>query len=339
MCDKFAELRRAHARDGHVRVHVVEDELGCMELYLRPYFGHLRLSELTVDAIEHFRTRLATDVPAIVEETRATRYAEVYGGEVEDWRKRRACKPVGSRTVAKALGIMTMMLGEAQGRGWVSQNVAGKVRKRRPTLHALDPAKVLTTAEANALMTKATGQLRLMVMLSLRTGLRQGELLGLTWGDVDLKARQLHVRRSGSYGKVSPLKTRHSARILPMDDELLRELRAWRLASPKVEADLVFPADKGGFYHQSTLGKRFAALMDSCAFERPELADFTWHAMRHCFVSHALSAGLSLFEVSRLAGHSSPTVTGTIYAHFLPDRADSVRTSLSTLYAPNVSRV
>ena len=63
--------------------------------------------------------------------------------------------------------------------------------------------------------------------------------------------------------------------------------------------------------------------MTSCGFERPELAGFTWHSLRHCFVSHALAAGLPLFEVSRLAGHSSPTVTGTIYAHFLPERQDN----------------
>ena len=87
-----------------------------------------------------------------------------------------------------------------------------------------------------------------------------------------------------------------------------------------------------------TLGKRFSAVMTSCGFERPELAGFTWHSLRHCFISHTLAAGLPLFEVSRLAGHSSPTVTGTIYAHFLPDRQDAVRTTLSTLYsAPSVS--
>src|SRR5688572_22611664 len=54
LCDRFAELRRAHARDGHVRSHVVEDELGCMELYLRPYFGHRKLVQLTQDDIENF---------------------------------------------------------------------------------------------------------------------------------------------------------------------------------------------------------------------------------------------------------------------------------------------
>lgn len=338
LCDKFAEIRRSQARDGHIRLHVVEDELGCMELYLRPYFGHLRLHEFNVDAVEHFRDRLATDVPAVIEEKRAQRYSEVYGGKVEAWRERRASKPVGNRTVAKSLAILTMMLTEAQSRGWVSQNVAARVRKRRPTLQALDPSHVLTEAEVAKLIDRSDGQLRLMILTALRTGMRQGELLALTWGDVDLQRRRLHVRRSVRDGKPTPLKTRHSARIIPMDDELLRQLRTWRLASPKGDLDLVFPADTGGYYSPSVLVKRFQALLSRCGFERPELADFRWHDLRHCFVSHALAAGLPLFEVSRLAGHSSPTVTGTVYAHFLPDREDSVRTALSTLYAaPSVS--
>ena len=138
---------------------------------------------------------------------------------------------------------------------------------------------------------------------------------------------------------MSALKTRHSYRRIPLDDEVLKELKAWRLASPLIESDLAFPADKGGFYHQSTLGKRFAAVMAGCGFERPELAKFTWHSLRHCFISHALASGLPVIEVSRLAGHSSPVVTSNVYAHFLPDREEEVRTSLGTLYGATGSKV
>lgn len=93
----------------------------------------------------------------------------------------------------------------------------------------------------------------------------------------------------------------------------------------------MFPADTGGFYHQSTLGKRFAAVTAGCGFERPELAKFTWHSLRHCFIGHALASGLPVIEVSRLAGQSSPVVTSNVYAHFLPDREEGVRTRLGTL--------
>jgi integrase len=86
------------------------------------------------------------------------------------------------------------------------------------------------------------------------------------------------------------------------------------------------------------LVKRFKATVKRCGYERPELARFRWHDLRHTFISHALAAGLPLLEVSRVAGHFSPIVTATVYAHFLPDRAEPLRAALSAMYAePTVS--
>ena len=331
LCDVYAKHRAALVRDGEIRPHVLMDETGCMEIYLRPYFAHRKVSEITLEDIEDFRERLATDVPALIVEVRAQRYATVYGGKVEDWRTRQSGKPIGPRTIAKALAIVTSMLEKAREHNVVGQNVGAQVRKRRPKLHALDPAHVLTEREAQSLVERADGQLRLMVLFALRTGARQGEQLALTWGDIDLQAKRIHIRRSLSDGKPGPTKNQHSKRIIPMDDTLLPELRRWRLASPKVDGDIVFPADRGGYYCPSVLTKRFRALRDSCGFERPELSEFTWHDMRHNLVSHALAAGVPLLEVSRLAGHSSMHTTSTVYAHYLPDREDSLREALSKL--------
>lgn len=76
-----------------------------------------------------------------------------------------------------------------------------------------------------------------------------------------------------------------------------------------------------------------AGLIARCGFERPELARFRSHDLRHTFASHALAGGMMLLDVSRLLGHSTPTVTATVYAHALPDREAERREQLSTLYA------
>jgi len=96
-----------------------------------------------------------------------------------------------------------------------------------------------------------------------------------------------------SDGKPAPPKLKHSAPVIPPDDQLVRELRAWRLAVRKGD------------------GRNFAGT-----------------TLRHCFVSHAMAAGLPLLDVSRLAGPSSPTVTETVDAHVLPDREDAVRAAV-----------
>jgi len=80
------------------------------------------------------------------------------------------------------------------------------------------------------------------------------------------------------------------------------------------------------------LSRQLRALIGRCGFERPEVSAFRWHDLRHTFASHALAGGITLIDVSRLLGHSSPTVTATVYAHALPDREVERRERLSRLY-------
>ena len=64
------------------------------------------------------------------------------------------------------------------------------------------------------------------------TGLREGELLGLAWGDIDWSARQIYVRQQYTAGRFSELKTKASRRRVDLPGELVAELRRWRLACP-----------------------------------------------------------------------------------------------------------
>jgi integrase len=62
--------------------------------------------------------------------------------------------------------------------------------------------------------------------------MRQGELLGLQWGDIDWSDRQIHVRRAFKDGAFTQPKTRNSQRKVDVPDFLLRELKAWKLRCP-----------------------------------------------------------------------------------------------------------
>ncbi len=96
------------------------------------------------------------------------------------------------------------------------------------------------------LLEHADERWRGLLHMTIATGLRQGELLGFQWGDIDWTSKQVHVRRQFSKGRFSGLKTRHSRRGVPLSDHVLAELKRWRLACPKGEHDLVFPHDSGG---------------------------------------------------------------------------------------------
>jgi integrase len=135
---------------------------------------------------------------------------------------------------------------------------------------------------------------------------------------------------------VNDPKTRHSTRKIALDTTLLRELKHWKLACPPTAERLVFPSPSGGYVDAPGMVRKLRALIGRCGFERPEVAAFRWHDLRHTFASHSLAQGDALIDVSRGLGHSSPTVTATVYAHALADRETERRDRLGRLFAEKV---
>lgn len=150
--------------------------------------------------------------------------------------------------------------------------------------------------------------LRPMVLISLNTGLRRGELFALRWADVDLDTGILTVRGATSKGG--------KARWIPLSAQALDTFRAWRAQTDS--AGLVFASDNGKAY--DNVNSSWRAVLIAA-----EITGFTWHDMRHTFASKLVSAGVSLFQVQSLLGHSSPQMS-TRYAHLAEDsKAQAVK--------------
>jgi integrase len=146
-----------------------------------------------------------------------------------------------------------------------------------------------------------------MVLLTVNTGLRRGEVLQLRWTDVDMLQRKLLVR--GDNAKNG--KTRH----IPLNNEALTTLRKWRSDSPSTE--WVF-AGRGG--------ERMRAVKTSWkrVLRSAAIIDFRWHDLRHHFASQLVMKAVDLNTVRELLGHSDLTMT-LRYAHLSPEhKADAV---------------
>lgn len=161
----------------------------------------------------------------------------------------------------------------------------------------------------------AAPEWRCMIVLGLRTGLRQGELLALRWDDVDLVAGRLVVKRAVSRGIVGTPKS-GKRREIPLSDDALSALKAHR----HLKGELVF-CDAAG--EMLTKGECKWPLWMAC--KRAGLRRIGWHVLRHSFASHLAMRGVPLKAIQELMGHATIEMTMR-YAHLSPDvRRDAVK--------------
>jgi len=157
-----------------------------------------------------------------------------------------------------------------------------------------------------------------VVLLALNTGMRRGEILGLTWRAVDFGNGVITVAgeqdKSGSGGSKSG-KTRH----IPMTAVARSTLEDWRDQQPRIwPAGLMFPG-KGG-KRMTTLKTAFTRILKDAG-----ISDFRFHDCRHHFCSMLVQRGVPLAKVRDLAGHSTIQLTER-YSHLAPhDLADAIR--------------
>lgn len=141
--------------------------------------------------------------------------------------------------------------------------------------------------------------LKPLVILSLKTGARRGELFNLVWDDIDFKKKIMTIQAQGT-------KSGKTLQV-PLTPEALYVLQAWKEQTSRKGKELVFPG-KGG--------KR----MNNCdsAFEKvledASIKDFDWHDLRHSFASKLRDKGVPLETISELMGHSDIRMTQR-YAH------------------------
>jgi integrase len=162
-------------------------------------------------------------------------------------------------------------------------------------------------------------------------GLRIGEVLGLLWQSIDLKANLLHVRTAlidaGREGrKLAAVKSSSSRRTLPLPQELAHELKLWKLKCPPSEQGLVFATLEGKPLHR----KAAIAILDY-AITAAGIRRLTLHRLRHGFASLLLSKGVPITTVSKLMGHRDPTITLRVYSHFIKDKTDHVQELASSI--------
>ncbi len=239
-------------------------------------------------------------------------------------------KALSTRSVDYIHATLQMTLSQAVRDDLIPRNVASGERPR--SSRNRKEAKALSPPQVKALLTAARGtRNEALYVVAVHTGLRQGELLGLKWADIDLAAGKLSVRRSLKVTEdglgFGPPKNNASRRSVPLNKTAVAALRAHRkrqnkerLRSPASQgawrdADLVFPNRVGGpTDHNNLYYREYKPLL-----ERAGLAGegFTFHTLRHTFATALFQRRQHPKVVQSLLGHSSITQTMDTYSHLM----------------------
>ena len=232
-------------------------------------------------------------------------------------------------TARKILATLHSALGYAISQDWVAANAAHGIRVIGPRDEGSKKVTPPSKEDIRVLLDAASEDLRLMLLFAATTGARAGEQWATRWRDADLDNGKLDIsRRVDAYGDEGAPKSAAGVRSVPLSNQLVAMLKAWKLKSQfKKPGDLVFPNGEGKHVgHDNLIKRRFLPLFHT--LEDAHKNDpgnipvpprrFNWHGLRHFAVSCWIEAGLTPKTVQTFAGHASLQVTMDRYGHLFP---------------------
>lgn len=238
----------------------------------------------------------------------SVRLSEVRTTAVESWLR---SLPLAKSSCAKIRGILSVLFNHACRHELFDRNPIRLVRQgaKRRTIPS-----VFTPSEIKALINGLGLRERTLVLLAASTGLRQSELFGLKWGDINSAQRTMNVTRSIVYGVVGHCKTESSQKPVPIHPTVLEALTAWRRGSRFSSCDdWVFASKRQRgrkpIWGQAILRRYIRPVAQRVGIQR----QFGWHTFRHTYSTLLRSVGTEFKVMQELLRHSSLRSTLDVY--------------------------
>lgn len=289
--DEWIDLYVQHS----VKPYTVDSYRSLCENHIKPLLGHVTLAKLAPTQIQKFYNTLLTE------------------------------RGLSAKTVKNVHGVLHRALERAVRNGYMRKNVAAlcdlpKIEKKE--------IKPLEQADISALLNAIRGhQYEILYKVTLFTGLRQGEVLGLTWDAVDFERCAIHINKQlqkttktggGKYLLV-PTKSGRGrvVTVAPYVIELLREQKRRQLFMAERAGDewnnewnLVFTNDFGRYNTHGTAYKHFKRIVKEIGLESTR-----FHDLRHSYAVIALESGDDIKTLQNNLGHATAAFTMDVYGH------------------------
>lgn len=315
------DRRDAHLKRALLHGDVVDDD-PTLAVYLREWLKHTATPRIRPGTLACYRTNVEIRLVPILGRLRLSQLRPV---DV-----RRMMETVAKATSARSANLARAVLRKAledarRDRVLIGDNAAALAS---PMKQPHREAQHLNAAQlATLIASVADHPLRGVFVVAASTGMRQGEVLGLRWRDVDLDGPNpmLSIRGQlqvvdGKAAHVEP-KTARSARTIPLSPNLVALLKAERAAQARRRLELgglwsnpmalVFTTDAGQPLRSETVTRKFKAALAAAG-----LPVVRFHDLRHSAATLMLERnGGDLKAVSTTLGHSTITLTANTYAH------------------------
>jgi integrase len=215
----------------------------------------------------------------------------------------RQTETLSARTVSYNRSILHRALEQARMWGYVSRNVVALTDAPRQRKSQIKP---LTVMQAQQFLRAVKGhRLEILYRVALGLGLRRGEILALTWDDVDLTERRLNIIAG---------KTEASIRVLPLPPQLCSSLekhKQGKAGSNWTDHNLVFPSQVGNPIHPRNLIRHFKSVLNDVQLP----PSIRFHDLRHSCASFLIVQNVHPRSIMEILGHSQIAVTMNTYGH------------------------
>ena len=294
--------------------------------HIIPLLGKVKLSKLKPLQLQNYYAGLLASGRADLLQREADKLPE--GNKREALEKRiRDMKQLGlsTTTVRYHHRIIHKALQQAVKWQMVSRNVADAVELPKPVPPKIDYLRKEDIHTFIKIIKDSPDYPAIAVAIF--TGMRQGEILGLRWKDIDLDRGVIHVRQQLQYlGKDGfdfhdpkrgsrrdipmPLPLNGIFRYVAREQDRLKSIYAESETNEYKDLGLIFCNHDGSEMEGSGLTKRFQALLVKAG-----LPKIRFHALRHTFATMCRAAGMELADIQDLLGHADISTTKKMYAH------------------------
>ncbi len=335
---KEAERKLAVAMGDAARGIVYDDENQTVGKYITQWLADSAQHAVKATTFRAYESQIRNHIVPALAKVKLSRLTPAHLQALYAAKLREGMKPASVRQIH---AITHKALEQAVRFNLIPTNPASKVDPPKVRQEEITP---LSAEQANKLLDVTRNErdrFEALYVLALTTGLRIGELLGLKWSDIDLRARRLRVSRQlqrGEGGLIFTEPKAASRRTVDMPPSTVEALKRHRTRQVEEtlkaggayqDNDLVFAGDLGGPIGPEKVTQRaFKPLL-----KRAGLPDRRFHDLRHTFATLLLARGVHPTYVQRAMGHASVKITLDRYSHWMPSMGRATAEAIDSALA------